>query len=136
MNKLLTILLAGTFAAGAAVAQTSPATGANAGELAGSNTPSGTGSATGGTTGPTTADKRAARSGASSMGSAGTAGATGTLGASGDTGLCPPDMDKKDNSHCMPGSQVGKSAKPMARDKAMKSDKAEGEPAQDKTNIR
>ena len=136
MNKLLTILLAGTFAAGAAVAGTS-ATGSNTGDLAGSNTASGTGSASVGTKHTTTADKRAEKSGTSSMGSAGTtndaASATGTLGASGDTGLCPPGVDKTDKNHCMQGSQVGKSGK---KDKAMHSGKDEGEKAQDKTNTR
>jgi hypothetical protein len=135
MNKLLTILLAGTFAAGAAVAGTS-ATGSNTGDLAGSNTASGTGSAAAGTNHTTTAEKRAEKSGTSSMGSsaAGTANDTGTLGASGDTGLCPPGVDKTDKNHCMQGSSVGKSGKSMSKDKAMHSDKGEGENAQDKTD--
>ena len=56
MNKLLSILLAGTFATGAALAQSPAKTGVDTGDLAGSNTPSGTGAANVGTNHTTTAD--------------------------------------------------------------------------------
>jgi hypothetical protein len=139
MNKLLTILLAGTFAAGAAVAGTSAGVGAkagvNTGDLGSSNTASGTGSTAAGTNHTTTADKRAAKSGSSSLDAKGAANDTSTLGAAGDATVCPPGLDKKDNN-CTPPGQLNKADKSMSKDKTMHSGKAEGERAQDKTTTR
>jgi hypothetical protein len=127
MNKLLSILLAGTIATGAALAQSPAKTGVDTGDLAGSNTPSGTGAANVGTNHTTTADKRAMRTGADTMGSTGaatdstgTAGATGSMGASGDAGM------------------TGKAGKGNGKisSKAKKNGKAEGEQAEDRTEIR
>jgi len=136
MSKLLTILLAGAFATGAAIAQTTPATGSDKGSDSTRSSTTAPGAGSGATTSGGGSGKTSAEGGSTGNTTATTdskpGAATGAMGASGDSTFCPPGLEKKDNN-CMPPGQADKSGASSMNNKAMGSDKADGEKAQDRS---